>query len=106
MKQKFLAIAEVIDAYRLIPRIILIGYGVIVWVVTFWFMGLDDPTATQMGFVNVIWGAAGIISGWYMSTGRKWDKDSHHIVRTPDYSHYQGPGPENDHRPNWDRRPW
>jgi hypothetical protein len=93
VKARILAGAEAFDAWRLVPRAVLIGYGWIVWTVTYWFMELPDPTGTQMGFASTVWGAAGMITGWYFSTGRKWDGSQHQIIRTPDWGSYTGPGP-------------
>jgi hypothetical protein len=92
-RDKALHGAEAFDAWRAVPRAVLIGYGWIVWEVTQWFMALIDPSATQMGFASTVWGAGGIITGWYMSTGRRWDGTQHQIIRTPDWGSYQGNGP-------------
>lgn len=73
MKQKLLGIAEVIDGFRVIPRVMMAGYGYLVFVVADWFMALPDPTGTQMGFISTLLGIAGMMTGWYLSTGRKWD---------------------------------
>ena len=62
-------------------------------------MGIETPSATQMGFVNVIWGAAGLLSGWYMSTGRKWDKETYRMVGTPDgFKTFEGPKNPNEYQ--------
>lgn len=96
-KQFALNVAEVLDAFRVVPRIIMVGYAVVVVQVTLWFMGIETPSATQMGFVNVIWGAAGLLSGWYMSTGRKWDKDTYKMIRTADgFGSFEGPKSPNE----------
>lgn len=102
MKARMLGAAEIVDAFRLVPRVMLIGYGWIVWDVTMWFMALQDPSAAQMGFVSTVWGAAGILSGWYMSTGRRWDgAPQHHLIRSGDYGSYSGPGPINQPPPRY-----
>lgn len=72
MRLDHLELAEVIDAYRILPRIFMLGYGALLWITTFWFMGLEAPTTTQTTFVSILWGACAVITGWYFSTGRKW----------------------------------
>lgn len=67
-----LELAEVVDAYRILPRVFMAGYGLLLWVTTFWFMDLEAPTAVQGTFVSILWGACAVITGWYFSTGRKW----------------------------------
>ena len=71
-KQIGLDAAEVVDAWRVIPRGIILGYGWLVWNNVQWFQGLEDPSTAQMAFAQVIWGAAALLTGWYFNTGRKW----------------------------------
>lgn len=75
-KSELLSYAEIIDAFRVIPRLILFLYGVFVYQIADWFMALPDPSGAQSTFVSVIVGAASIIVGVYNKSGRKWgDKD-------------------------------
>lgn len=67
-----LQIAEIVDAYRAVPRILLMGYALLLWHSSAWFMSLPDPTSQQTTFVSILWGACGLITGWYFNTGRKW----------------------------------
>ena len=69
-----LSYAEVIDAYRVIPRLLLIGYAYMLYSTTTWFMSLQDPLGTQSAFIATVWGTAAAITGFYNATGRKWDK--------------------------------
>ena len=71
-KQLGLDIAEVTDALRVVPRAIMLGYGWIVWHNVQWYQGLEHPSGSQMGFAQIIWGAAALLTGWYFNTGRKW----------------------------------
>lgn len=64
--------AEIIDAYRVIPRLLLIGFGYLVWHVVEWFTGLEVPTTQQAAFVSAVVGIAAPISAFYFQTGRKW----------------------------------
>lgn len=74
MKEEALKIAELIDAYRMIPRLLILLYGWICWEVTQWFMALPGPTGSQAALVSTVWGAAAAWFGAYAATGRKWDK--------------------------------
>lgn len=71
-KASALAAAEVADAWRIVPRALVVAYGWCLWQVTSWFMALPDPGAPQSAFVSIVWGAMATLTGWYLSTGRKW----------------------------------
>lgn len=66
--------AEILDAYRIVPRAILLGFGYLVYSVVQWFMGLDDPTTQQAAFVSAVVGITAPITAFYFNTGRKWGK--------------------------------
>jgi len=76
MKYQALNIAEIVDAFRIIPRIILIGYVYMLYSSTVWFMNLPDPSGSQSAFVATLWGAAAAITGFYNMTGRAWTDKS------------------------------
>ena len=63
---------ERIDAYRIVPRVLVAGYGVMLYHVSVWFMGLPDPTNSQAAFASTVFGAAAAVFGLYTGTGRKW----------------------------------
>lgn len=81
-KEKWLDVAEVLDAYRLVPRIILavvlVAAGIYIYEVTAWYMALPaaERTAQVSGFAGVtipaVFGLAGKITDWYLKTGRNW----------------------------------
>ena len=72
--------AEIIDAYRVVPRILLIGwmvfYMVYTWEITHIFFALPDPSTGQTAFVTTVVSALGTMSIWlgniYMSSRRMW----------------------------------
>lgn len=72
MRELHLLIAELLDAYRIVPRILMFGYAVLLWQSSWWYMGLTDPTTQQTSFIGLLWGACGLITKWYFDTGRKW----------------------------------
>lgn len=69
---KALRLAETVDAWRLVPRLLVAGYAWLVWDVTQWAMGLPDLSPAQSAFVSVVWGAATGVFGLYVGTGRRW----------------------------------
>ena len=79
-KDNWLATAEVIDALRVIPRIMLFGWWVFymyyAWGLTEWFFTLDSPTTQQTTFITTVISALGTMSVWlgniYINTRRKW----------------------------------
>lgn len=70
-----MTMARLLDAYRTVPRILVILYGFMCYEVAMWFMGLEDPTSAQGAFVSVIWGAAAAWFGLYCNTGTKWGEE-------------------------------
>jgi hypothetical protein len=72
IKKHILDVAEISDAYRLIPRLMIIGYGYMLYETTFWFMALPDANSAHAAFIATVWGAASVFSGFYFQTGKKW----------------------------------
>lgn len=71
-KSKWLDIAEVLDAHRVIPKLFMFAYGYLLYDTTMWYRGIPDPTNAQSLALSAVWGAAAIITAWYLNTGRKW----------------------------------
>lgn len=72
MKQKWLDIAEVLDAYRVFPRLFLFGYSWVIYDSYRWFKGLPEPSTGHTFMISTVWGMAAVITAWYLNTGRKW----------------------------------
>lgn len=66
--------AYLIDAYRVVPRILVFGYSALVWKAASWFMSLPDPAAEQSAFVTLLAGFLVPLTNWYMQNGVDWDK--------------------------------
>ncbi len=66
--------AELLYVYRIHPRAIVLGFGILMWKVTMWYMGIDDPSTQQAALLTTIYGAATGFFGFYVGTGVKWDK--------------------------------
>lgn len=60
-----------LDAWRVVPRVLVAMYGMMVWRTSEWFMSMPDPTGPQATFVSVVIGAAGAFFGFYVNTGSK-----------------------------------
>lgn len=64
-------IHQKIDNYRVVPRMLVVGYSWLMVEVTYWFMSLDDPTNPQSMFVSTMVGASAAIFGLYTNSGSK-----------------------------------
>ena len=73
LKKILLDIAEIIDAFRVVPRAILVAYSWLVWYVINWFMGLPTPTTQQAALVTTVTGIIAAVVGLYQNSGRKWN---------------------------------
>ena len=63
--------ADRVDAWRVIPRLLISLYGFMCWHVADWFMALPDPTTSQTTFATAIWGAAAVWFGFYVNSGHR-----------------------------------
>lgn len=90
-RQVHLAVAEFIDAWRVIPRLLVAGYAYFLYKVIDWYMTLEPhiapgcdvtqfaeqcivpaPTTQHAVLVTAVVGIAGAVFGFYTNTGRKW----------------------------------
>lgn len=62
---------EEFNKWRVMPRILVALYCYLIFMVTDWFIDLDDPTTQQSAFVSTIIGVAGLIFNFYVQTGEK-----------------------------------
>lgn len=69
--EQWRAWAKTLDAFRVVPRIMVTLYGMVCVVVLNWYFGLDDPTTQQTTFATAIWGAAAAWFHFYTATGNK-----------------------------------
>ncbi len=58
------------DEWRVIPRILVFGYGVALWRISEWFMLLPAPNGAQAAFVSTVVGAAAAFFGFYVNSGK------------------------------------
>lgn len=66
--------AEVLDAYRVVPRMVLLGYAYLVYDIVTWFKDLEDPATQQAALVTTVIGASAAVIGLYNNSGRKYEK--------------------------------
>jgi len=60
---------ETLNRWRIIPRILVGWYAVLVWQVTDWFMLLDNPSTQHTAFVSTVVGLSAAIFGLYVNSG-------------------------------------
>jgi len=56
-KQNLEDTANILDKFRLVPRLLIGLYGYMFYAATTWFMGLPNPTGPQAAFISTIVGA-------------------------------------------------
>jgi hypothetical protein len=59
-----------LDAWRIIPRLLILFYMVVFYNSTQWFMGLEDPSNAQAGFISTIVGAGAAWFGLYVGSSK------------------------------------
>ncbi len=89
-----MSIAEFLDSFRVVPRLMLLGYGWILWKVVEWFMAIEPviqercviqdgiklceivgtvgPNTQQAALVTTLVGIAAAVFGLYSNSGRDW----------------------------------
>ena len=68
--QGLIDLAKAIDAWRIFPRVFISTYIYLLYKVTIWLMGVDDPTIAQSGLVSVVVGAGAAWFGLYAGTSK------------------------------------
>jgi hypothetical protein len=66
-----LAIAEWLNAWRVVPRILIFGYMYLVWDVINWYKYSEPLTNQHTMLVTAVIGFAAAIFGLYTNTGNK-----------------------------------
>ena len=64
--RKGIALARMIDRWRIFPRIFISVYLYLLYQSSMWFMALENPTTDQFGLVSVIIGAGAAWFGLYV----------------------------------------
>lgn len=81
-QQRALQIAELIDAFRVIPRILILGFAyfsiAVVWYLLEWYIGLPaaergaEASGFAFGVITVVVGLFTNAVKLYQQTGRQW----------------------------------
>jgi len=59
-------VANILDRFRIVPRLIMLAYIYAFYQSTMWFMALPDPTNAQAAFISTIVGAGAAFFGLYV----------------------------------------
>jgi hypothetical protein len=73
--KKWIYLAQVIDSWRIFPRIFLTVYVVILYQVVNWFMLLENPNFEQSTLVSVVIGAGAAWFGVYTNGAPRISKE-------------------------------
>jgi len=63
-----LHISQVIDEYRIFPRIFISVYLYLLYESSIWYMTLAEPSTTQAGYISTVIGAGAAWFGLYAAT--------------------------------------
>ena len=67
-----LLIAEVVDAWRVFPRLMMILFWVFMWDVHDWYIANTTAGMGMDVYANLVFGSLSALTGFYMGTGRRW----------------------------------
>ena len=68
--QKWIWLSQMIDAWRIFPRLFLSVYIYLLYFCTMWFMDLEVPTLEQSGLISIFVGAGAAWFGLYAGTAK------------------------------------
>ena len=78
-----LAMAEAVDAWRIIPRLLVGGYAYLIFKTVDWYMNLhpyllgdhvvEAPTTQHAALVTAVVGVGAAVFGLYTNSGKKWN---------------------------------
>ena len=73
-KEFWLAIAEIIDAWRIFPRTFVGGYGAMCLELVHWAIANPDQATKLQWLIGLVVGALTPILAFYFNSGRSWTK--------------------------------
>ena len=68
--QKWIWLAQTVDAWRIFPRAFLSVYIFLLYYSVMWFMELENPSLEQSGLISIIVGAGAAWFGLYAGTSK------------------------------------
>lgn len=84
-KTRCLDLAECVDAWRVVPRVLLVAYAVFVGVVSYWlltwYMGLPaaersvEASGMAVGIFTALLGLGTNFMNTYLQSGRRWKEE-------------------------------
>jgi hypothetical protein len=66
-------IAETLDYFRVVPRLIIVGYGYLVWSAFVWFREVDKLSMEHTIVISSLLGISGLVVGMYVNSGKNWN---------------------------------
>jgi len=63
--------SSAVDKWRIVPRLLMILYGIAFYKCIIWFMAIPEPSIAQAGFVSTIVGAGAAWFGLYVGSGNR-----------------------------------
>lgn len=91
IRKYHLSVAEAVDAWRIVPRLLAGTYGYLVYMIVKWYMALEPklipgcvseivtdciqqaPTNQHAALVTAVIGGAAAVFGLYANSGKKWN---------------------------------
>ena len=68
--QRWIWLSQMVDSWRIFPRVFLSVYIVLLYLSTVWFMDLEAPTLEQSGLISIVVGAGAAWFGLYTGTSK------------------------------------
>ena len=62
-----------LNEWRIVPRVLVLLYGLMCYQVAEWFMLIPDPSSQQAAFVSIVLGSSAAWFGLYVNSGTKSD---------------------------------
>ena len=74
--QKWIWLSNMVDAWRIFPRIFISVYIFLLYYCTMWFMALETPSFEQSGLISIVVGAGAAWFGLYAGSGKDKTKEA------------------------------
>ena len=68
--QRWIWLSQMVDSWRIFPRVFLSVYIVLLYLSTVWFMDLEAPSLEQSGLISIVVGAGAAWFGLYTGTSK------------------------------------
>jgi MFS superfamily sulfate permease-like transporter len=68
--QRWIWLSQMVDSWRIFPRLFLSVYIYLLYYCTMWFMALETPTLEQSGLISIVVGSGAAWFGLYAGTAK------------------------------------